>query len=69
MSKAKKVAASEDQPLQLIQGHVRVTLECEDFEISPALATNYRVGQSVMAEGQSLDTLFVGGHPIKGRNG
>lgn len=60
---------------------ITVTLIPEDFEISPALSgLGYEIGQLAEAtteapEGyqeQSLSgsgTLFVGGHPIKGRNG
>jgi hypothetical protein len=65
---------------------IKVTLIPEDFEISPALATDgYSVGMEVIAtttppyvEGDGWsgnavssteETLFVGGHPIKGRNG
>lgn len=68
MSK-KKQSAEQPAELKLNQGYVTVTLEQDDFDISPQLSPKYSVGQSVVAEGATLDALFVGGHPIKGRNG
>lgn len=75
MSKARKEGEQpeeqnvENVAVPLGQGHYRVTLIPEDFEISPALSANYAVGQETVADRASDGDYFVGGHPIKGRNG
>lgn len=74
MSKAKREGEQPEELNELSavsvgQGYYRVTLIAEDFEISPALSSTYVVGQEVIADRSGDGDYFVGGHPIKGRNG